>query len=151
MPLTAANIDKQAGVEEGLPTGWSSGNLVNSRNTGLVLSPGSKQKGPVNDSTMSKGLSSSNIIQSSGSSRRPAVSSIRDSVTAGVESDLSRTRAADTIQASSGAIPKMTSTAPVIFDNKCSSSTRNSNMKNIESTLKGIEGLSFGNDEKSHY
>lgn len=104
------------------------------------------------DLTWALQLSSSNFLRSSGSSRRPAVSSSREPVIAGGDSDPSRARTTD---ASPGAVRKISSTAqissPVLSsDQKRSSSSRNPNIKNFESTLKGIEGLHF-NDERLHF
>lgn len=92
---------------------------------------------------------SSNFFRSSGSSRRPAVSSSRDPVIVGNESDPTRSRTTD---ASPGVLRKISSGAqrssPVASsDNKRSTS----GIKNFESTLKGIEGLNFGNEERVHY
>ncbi|KAE9453390.1 hypothetical protein C3L33_14712, partial [Rhododendron williamsianum] len=99
-------------------------------------------------------LSSSNFLRSSGSSRRPAVSSSRDPMIFGTESDPSRVRTTDV---SPGALQKISSAAkrssPVVSsDQKRVASMRNtSNIKNLESALKGIEGLNFNSDERLHY
>lgn len=91
-------------------------------------------------------LPSSNFFQSSGSARHPNVSSSRDPVIAGGEPDLSRNQTLDAAGARSlrkifNAAQK---TSPVVSsDHKRSSSTRNTNLKNLESAIKGIEGLSF--------
>ncbi|MCD7449213.1 Casein kinase 1-like protein 2 [Datura stramonium] len=91
------------------------------------------------------GLPSSNFFRSSGSAKHPVVSSSRDPVIAGGEPDFSHTQ---TIDASAGSLRKISSAAQkssqvVSSDNKRSSSTRNMNIKNLESAVKGIEGLSF--------
>ncbi|PSS18075.1 Casein kinase 1-like protein [Actinidia chinensis var. chinensis] len=158
MPQTVGNIDRQSGGEDGRVTGWSSANPSSSRNNGLPLIAGglSKQKSPAaNDSQTTKDpvLSGSNFMRSSGPSRRPAVSSSRDPVIAGSDSDPSRVRTTD---ASPGALRKISSVAqkssPALSsDPKHTASGRNiSNIKNLESTLKGIEGLNFNTDERLH-
>ncbi|PSS07337.1 Casein kinase 1-like protein [Actinidia chinensis var. chinensis] len=157
MPQTVGNIDRQSGGEDGRVTGWSSANPSRSRNIGLPLTAGglSKQKSPVaNDSQTTKGpvLSSSNFMRSSESSRRPAVSGSRDPVIAGSDSDCVRTT-----DASPRALRKISSTAqkssPALSsDPKHTASGRNlSNIKNLEPTLKGIEGLNFNTNERLHY
>ncbi|XP_059639082.1 casein kinase 1-like protein 2 isoform X2 [Cornus florida] len=153
----ATNVERQSGGEDGRPAGWSSANATRGRNSGPLVNAGtSKQKSPVaNDSAMTKDgvLSGSNMLRSSGSSRRPAISSSRDPVIVGTDSDPSRLLATG---ASPGMSNKVSSTAqrssPVISsDHKHNSSRSTSKIKNFESTLKGIEGLHFDNDERLHY
>ncbi|KAG5537925.1 hypothetical protein RHGRI_025125 [Rhododendron griersonianum] len=158
MPHAVANIDRQSGGEDGRVSGWTSALPSRGRNTGLPVDVGglNKQKGPVaNDSQTTKDpmLSSSNFLRSSGSSRRPAVSSIRDPVIAGSDSDPSRVRTTDV---SSEALQKISSAAQrssvLSSDPKFNASGRiTSNIKNLESALKGIEGLHFNGDERTHY
>lgn len=100
-------------------------------------------------------LSSSHFLgRSIGSSRRAAVSSSRDAAILGSESDPSRAHATE---ASLGAgvrrISSGQKSSPVgSSDPKRTSSGRNTaNMKNYESTIKGIESLNFDNDERVHY
>lgn len=98
-------------------------------------------------------LSNSSFLERpSGSARRAAVSS-RDAVIVGGESDPSRPR---TTEASPGAFRKVASgqrSSPFVsLEQKRSSSGRiTTNLKNYESTLKGIESLHFDNDERLHY
>ncbi|KAI8544628.1 hypothetical protein RHMOL_Rhmol08G0311400 [Rhododendron molle] len=158
MPHAVANIDRQSGGEDGRVSGWTSALPSRGRNTGLPADVGGlyKQKGPVaNDSQTTKDpmLASSNFLRSSGSSRRPAVSSIRDPVIAGSDSDPSRVRTTDV---SPEVLQKISSAAQrssvLSSDPKHNASSRiSSNIKNLESALKGIEGLHFNGDERTHY
>lgn len=89
--------------------------------------------------------------QSSGSSRRAAVSSSREAF-AGGESDI-RSR---TVEASPGAAHRISSghrNSPLgTSDQKRISSTRNaSHVKNYETAVRGMEGLQLENDERAHY
>jgi len=99
-------------------------------------------------------LSSSNVLgQSSGSSRRVAVSSSRDAFV-GAESDV-RTR---TAEASPGAaahrILSGQRSSPIGSSDpqRVSRAGRNaSQANNYESALRGMEGLQLENDERTHY
>ncbi|XP_019194043.1 PREDICTED: casein kinase I-like [Ipomoea nil] len=141
MPRAVANVDRQPGGDEGKPPA----NLAHSRSTNA----GIKQKNSANDSGMGKMLSSSSFFRLGGSSRQPAVSTSRDAATAGADPDAPRTRGTD-----AEAPHKMSSSAaqrisPVVpSDHKRNPTSRNANSKNLDSTLKGIEGLSFSNDER---
>ncbi|RVW43973.1 Casein kinase 1-like protein 2 [Vitis vinifera] len=169
-PPAVANADRQSGSilalllilmfldgEEGRPAGLSSMDPSRRRISGDGGGL-SKQKSPVaSDLAVSKDamLSSSHFLgRSSGSSRRAAVSSSRDAAIMGSESDPSR---AHTTEASPGAAVRRISSgqrsSPVgSSDPKRTSSGRNiTNIKNYESTIRGIENLNFDNDERVHY
>jgi len=118
----------------------------------------SKQKAPVgNDVTSSNGavISASGINflgRSSGSSRRPVVSSSRDVVA----TDSSEPSRACTTDASPGALrrasgPQRSSPVHSAEQKRSSSGWHPSNVKNYDSTLKGIEGLNFDGDERVQY
>ncbi|KAL5579442.1 hypothetical protein UlMin_011884 [Ulmus minor] len=159
MPLPVPNVGRLPGGEESRPPGWLSTDPTRRRNTGPILNSGSlsKQKSPVaNDLTTSKDamLSSSNFLRSSGSSRRAAVSSSHDPVMISSESDL--THPQNNTDASPGTARKISSgqrSSPIVSsENNRTSSGRNiSNIKNLESTLRGIESLHFNNDERVQY
>ncbi|KAK3025783.1 hypothetical protein RJ639_041939 [Escallonia herrerae] len=152
--------DRPTGEEEGRLAGLSSMDLSRRRSSGQVMNSGSlsKQKSPVaNDSTMSKDamLSSSTFVgRSSGSVRRTAASGSHDTFTLGNESDPARAR---TPEASPGAGYKISSgqrSSPLggSSDPKHTSSGRNNpSSRNYESTLKGIEGLHFDDEDRVHY
>ncbi|PON47100.1 Serine/threonine protein kinase [Parasponia andersonii] len=156
-PAIANTNSRHPGGEEGRSSGWATGDPSHRRNSGPIVSSGTllKQKSPVaNDPAISKDtlLSSSHILRTSGSSRRPAISSSRDALVVSGESDLSRPQNTD---ASPGTLRKISSgqrSSPVPPEQSRTSSSRNvSNIKNYESTLRGIESLNFNNDERLQY
>lgn len=98
--------------------------------------------------------SSYSFLRSGGSSRRAAISSrdatSRDAAAFGSEADPRIT------DANPGAFQKISSgqrSSPVVSsENRHTSSGRNtSNIRNFESTLRGIESLNFNKDERVHY
>ncbi|KAL3639780.1 Casein kinase 1-like protein 2 [Castilleja foliolosa] len=138
----ANNIDRLSGGDDSKALAWSA-NATRSRN---YLNSGnlSRQKAPVTNDAASKDLSSSNIIRQIGSSRRPAETPPNDN-------DPSRARTTDTLNRNPSAAQR---SSPVVSSDhkRSSSATRNpSNVRNFESTLKGIESLNVGNDERLHY
>lgn len=147
-----ANAERNLGEEDGRATGDSS----RRRMSGSLMNSGSlmKQKSPLaNDSTASKDpmLSSSNLTaRSSGFLKRAVIPSSREALAGGNDSEPSRSR---TAEASPGAMQKFSSgqrSSPVgSSDAKQQSSGRITNIKNYESTLKGIESLHF-DDERVH-
>ncbi|KAJ9190349.1 hypothetical protein P3X46_001565 [Hevea brasiliensis] len=155
VPPTGANVDRQPGGEDGRP-GWSSTDPSRRRHSGPITSSVnlSKQKGPIaNDLPLSKDatLSISNFPPTSGSSRRPAISSSRDAALVGNESDPTRCRITDmspAVKISGG----QRGSPIVSSEQKLPSSGRNSsNIKTFESTLRGIESLHFNNEERIQY
>ncbi|KAI3737718.1 hypothetical protein L2E82_27729 [Cichorium intybus] len=133
-PPAGTNPIRQPG-EEGRLAGWSSSNPSWSRNpanSGTL----SKQKIPTTtEQSMSRDLSRSSFMRTTGSSRLTG------------EPDSSRARTTD---ASPGAVNKgsnMTQrNSPVISGDQkrpISRNASNTNIKNFESTLKGIEGMHF--------
>ncbi|XP_066312407.1 casein kinase 1-like protein 2 isoform X1 [Miscanthus floridulus] len=152
----ALQNDRQSGPEEARTSGWSS---MDRRRAPLpITSVGtlSKQKAPVgNDATVSRDavISGPNFLgRSSGSSRRPVISSSRD-VVATDSSEPSRARATD---ASPGAFrrasgPQRSSPVHSAEQKRSSSGRHPSNVKNYDSALKGIEGLNFDGDERVQY
>lgn len=100
-------------------------------------------------------LSNSTFLgRSTGSLRRSIVSSSREALTVGNESDPARSRTTD---ASPGTINKISSgqrSSPLgrTSDPKqASSGKNNSSIKNYETSLKGIESLQFDEEERVHH
>ncbi|KAG5229047.1 casein kinase delta [Salix suchowensis] len=153
IPSGANNADRQSGREEG-GAGWWSNDNARRRNSGPIVNSGnlSKQKGPVtNDLSLSKDamMSSSNFLLSSLSSRNPVVSSSRGAALRN-DSDRSRPRTIDASRAAHQNGQK-SSAAGVSSEQKHSSSARNSNIKTLESTLKGIESLHVNIEGRLHH
>ncbi|BAT76832.1 hypothetical protein LR48_Vigan07g142900 [Vigna angularis] len=138
MPPAVTNADRHTGGEEGRPPAVVSVDSSRRRMSGPILNT----------------LSSANVLgQSSGSSRRVAVSGSRDAFV-GTESDI-RTR---TAEASSGVAHRGLSgqrSSPIGSSDpkRVVSSGRNaSHVKNYDSVLlRGMEGLQLENDERTHY
>ncbi|KAJ6803041.1 casein kinase 1-like protein 2 isoform X1 [Iris pallida] len=158
LPPVTANADRQSGGEEGRTGGWSATDPSRRRVSASAINLGSlsKQKNPAgNDSTSNKEamLSSSTFLgRPGGSSRRAAVSSSRDfsGVLSGEATDpSSQSRSRITSDVSPGVIrkvPSAQSKSVSAEQKRVSSSARHSS--NLESTLKGMEGLTFDKEEK---
>ncbi|XP_011009742.1 PREDICTED: casein kinase I isoform delta-like isoform X1 [Populus euphratica] len=143
IPPGANNVDRQSGGEEGRP-GWSSTDHARRRNSGPIVNSGnlSKQKSPViNDLSLSKDatLSSSRFLRSNMSLRQPAISSSRGAALVN-DSDPSRPRATD---ANFAVLQNGQRISPALLssEQKPSFSGRNTNIKTLESTRRGIESL----------
>lgn len=98
-------------------------------------------------------LSSSSFLRSTGSSRRAAVSSSRDAVIVGSESNPSRPQTTETSSGTLGKISAVQRSSPVVSSeqNRTTSGRNISTVKNLESTLRGIETLHFNSDERVQY
>ncbi|CAN6336595.1 unnamed protein product [Urochloa humidicola] len=153
-----ANINRHSGIEEGRRSGWSDMDPTRRQVPPPAINAGSlaKQKSPVRQeqSTSKDAVFSSSTFlgRSSGSSRRPAVSSSREPST---EAEQTRSRTTD---ASPGAFqrsgaPRWSPQMPDSSDGRRSSSGRrhSSNPKNYESTIRGMQGLNFDGDDRVHY
>ncbi|MQM08595.1 hypothetical protein Taro_041460 [Colocasia esculenta] len=152
------NADRQSGGEEGRATGWPARDASRHRVSVPAATAGSlsKQKSPAgNDSTALKEavLSSSTFLaRPSSSSRRAAVSGSRDAIV-GSEVNPSRTRTTDASPGGlrTGSGIQRSSPGASAEPKRSSSGRHSSNIKNYESTLKGIECLNFDGDERLHY
>ncbi|KAI3684184.1 hypothetical protein L6452_33404 [Arctium lappa] len=124
-PPVVSSLNRQSGGEEGRPT---SGNLSWSRNAAAITNSGTLSKQKVTDQSMSRDLSRSSFFRTTGSSRQT-----------GGEPDSSR--AARTTDASPGA--QRSSPTDQKRSTSRNAATATTNIKNFESTLKGIEGMHF--------
>ncbi|KAG6782117.1 hypothetical protein POTOM_011505 [Populus tomentosa] len=143
IPPGANNVDRQSGGEEGRP-GWSSTDHARRRNSGPIVNSGnlSKQKSPVtNDLSLSKDatLSSSRFLRSTVPSRQPVISSSRGAALVN-DSDPSHPRATD---ANFAVLQNGQRISPALLssEQKPSFSGRNTNIRTLESTRRGIESL----------
>lgn len=149
LPPAVANVDRQSG-EEGVTA-----SLGFRRVSGPAINDGSlpKQKSPAaNDSTSKEAMLSSSTFlgQSSGSLRRPAVSTSREGLIVGNDSDPARSR---TTEASPGTQQRISSGQRSSPFGGSSDPNRTSSGRNnkYETTLKGIESLHFDDEERDHY
>ncbi|KAK9066120.1 hypothetical protein SSX86_015522 [Deinandra increscens subsp. villosa] len=136
VPPVVSNLNRQSGGEESRPNGWSASNPSWSRNVGTSNSGAlSKQKIPTtSDQSMSREVSRSSFLRTTGSSR----------LTSG-EPVSSRAQTTDKSPSAlnSGSRSAQRSSPVVSSDQKrpVSRNASSSNLKNFESTLKGIEGM----------
>ncbi|KAL6881956.1 hypothetical protein ACP4OV_011428 [Aristida adscensionis] len=152
-----ANNNRLSATEEGRRSGWSDDPLRRQvPPAGVTAGSLSKQKSPVRQelSTSKDAVfpSSTFMGRSSGSLRRPTVSSSREAQTS--EAEPSRGRTLDTSPGAfqRNAPPRRTSQVLDYLDQRHSSSGRHvSNTKNYESTLRGIQGLNFDANDRIHY
>ncbi|KAJ6696314.1 CASEIN KINASE 1-LIKE PROTEIN 2 [Salix koriyanagi] len=140
-PPGANNVDRKSGGEEGKP-GWSSTDHARRRNSGPIVNFGnlSKQKGPVaNDPSITKdaALFSSKFSRPSVSWRQPIISSGRGAAL-GNASDPSHPHATDSLAVLRNGQRISPALSP---DQNHTFSGRNTNIKTLESTRKGIESL----------
>ncbi|GMH23790.1 hypothetical protein Nepgr_025633 [Nepenthes gracilis] len=153
MSAPIVNGDRNLGDEEGRPAGLTSTDYSHRRISGAVLNTGGslRQKNPVaNDPSENKDAiasSSNRLGQSSGSSRRVAISSSREAAIGGNDSDRSRAGTSEVNPGLSQVSWGQRSLPIGSSDPKQSSSCRNANIRNYESTLKGMKDLNF-DDEK---
>ncbi|KAF8025734.1 hypothetical protein BT93_F2540 [Corymbia citriodora subsp. variegata] len=157
VPPAVNTTERQSGGEDGRPAAWPLGDPSRRRHSGPIGTSGSLLKPKnqaTNDSVASKEalLSSSNILRSSSSSRRPVVSGSRDAGVLGTELDASHLYTTD---GSLGVNRKFSSAqrnSPVGSSEQKQASSRNAtNINNFESTLRGIESLHFHNKERLQY
>lgn len=92
-------------------------------------------------------------MRASGSSRRAAVPSSRDAVIMGSESDPSRPQTTDE---SPGTLHKVSigqRSSPIMSSdhNRPPTGRISSNVKNLESTVRGMESLHFNNEDRVYY
>ncbi|KAJ0075350.1 hypothetical protein Patl1_33562 [Pistacia atlantica] len=155
MPLGAGNVDRQAGGEEIRHTGWSVSDPARRRNSGPLVKFCELIK--TKSARIMNSLccaSSYSFLRSGGSSRRAAFSS-RDAISRDATAFVNEADPRIT-DANPGAFQKISSgqrSSPVVSsENRHTSSGRNtSNIRNFESTLRGIESLNFNKDERVHY
>ncbi|GAU33939.1 hypothetical protein TSUD_357390 [Trifolium subterraneum] len=157
LPLTSANADGQSGGKDVRHTGWTSSDPTRRRTSGPIANDGilSREKAPLtNDLTGSKDamLSSSNFFRSSGSGRRGTILSGRDAVAG---SEIEPSSRPLTMESSQGALrnssgAQRSSHITSSEQNRVSSGRNTSNIKNLDSTLRGIESLHI-NDERAQY
>ncbi|KAE8715391.1 Casein kinase I isoform delta [Hibiscus syriacus] len=156
IPPAVAIADRKSGRKVG-PFGWSSRDPTLRRHSGPIENSRNvaKQKSPIaNDCPVAKDpkLAGSNVLPSSGSSRRAAISCNRDA--AAITVGDSEPRHLRTIDASSRSFQKISSrqrNTPILSENKQPSGRNTSNVKNLESAMRGIESLHFSNDERVPY
>ncbi|PAN30098.1 hypothetical protein PAHAL_5G273500 [Panicum hallii] len=152
-----ANTNRLSGTEEGRRSGWSDDPLRRQvPPAGINAVSFSKQKSPVRqEQSSSKDAvfpSSTFLGRSSGSLRRPAVSSSR--VPTSDAEIHNRTPDASPGTFQRNAPPRRTSQMLEYTDPRLrhsSSGRLMSNTKNYESTLRGIQGLNFDANDRIHY
>ncbi|XP_062213583.1 uncharacterized protein LOC133914495 [Phragmites australis] len=152
-----ANNNRLSATEERRRSGWSDDPLRRQAPpAGINAGSLSKQKSPVRQelSTSKDAVfpSSTFLGRSSGSLRRPAVSSSRELQTSEAEPSRSCTPDASPGAFQRNAPASRTSQMLDSSDPRHSSSGRlMSNTKNYESTLRGIKGLNFDANDRIHY
>ncbi|KAL5221880.1 hypothetical protein ABZP36_026593 [Zizania latifolia] len=150
------NNNRLSATEEGRRNGWSDDPTRRQiPPTGINAGILTKQKSPVRpDLSSSKDalFSSSTILgRSSGSSRRPVVSSNRELQSSEAEPSRSRTPDASPGTFQRSVPPRRSSQMLDYSDPRYSSSGRHASSKNYESTIRGIQGLNFDADDKIQY